>query len=158
MDSPSDCHTFHGHAHDLDAQSPQLLLKCDFWNALCCNVVIRLCSVFLCLCMCGFSFLAFRLQVNDKRYHVQPPKRVQLSMEDTSQVGDVRALVSQVNKVCKTTMKLKRCLWGSCWCVVLRTSSSYVCCVWYVCARDMFVSTYFTVHSCCWRTYSDTYP
>lgn len=41
---------------------------------------------------------ANRLHVNDKQYHVQPPKRAKLSIEDSAQIGDIRVLVSQVKK------------------------------------------------------------
>lgn len=53
--------------------------------------------MFMCFCSC------FRLHVNDKRYHVQPPPRSQTSLEEMGQLNDVRLLVAQVNK-----MKIKK--------------------------------------------------
>ncbi|XP_037044499.1 calcium uniporter protein, mitochondrial isoform X2 [Bradysia coprophila] len=38
----------------------------------------------------------FWLHVNDKRYHVHPPERTKLNLEELSAVGDVKALVAQL--------------------------------------------------------------
>lgn len=49
-----------------------------------------------------FSFFSehisiFRLHVNDKRYHVRPPPRAK-SLEELSQLNDVRSLIAQVRE------------------------------------------------------------
>lgn len=41
----------------------------------------------------------YRLHVNDKRYHVQPPPRSQISLEEMEKLNDVRLLVAQVNRL-----------------------------------------------------------
>lgn len=54
-------------------------------------------------CVC----VNFRLHVNDKRYHVQPPPRSQLSLEEMGKLNDVRLLVAQV-KYEKQTYKMRK--------------------------------------------------
>lgn len=37
--------------------------------------------------------------MNDKKYLVEPPKRAQLSIADSTQINDIRALVAQVKNI-----------------------------------------------------------
>lgn len=59
------------------------------------NVIGLFCVFFYFFLLFFLSFFQ-RLHVNEKRYHVQPPKRATVSLEETEKLGDVRALVAQV--------------------------------------------------------------
>lgn len=39
-----------------------------------------------------------RLHVNDKQYHVKPPARSKLTLEEQNKLGDVKSLVAQVSR------------------------------------------------------------
>lgn len=82
------------------------------WPALLC---VRVCVFVMylgVLFFTGFRF-NFRLHVNDKRYHVQPPSRSQLSLEEMGKLNDVRLLVAQVFNRITTSISRTILFFGS---------------------------------------------